>query len=160
MVGFDSEAGPGIVRAVTEAGKSGKIIVTSNEAGRDFLNSIKDGTVKMINMEKYETMDFFAVLYLYTFHNDIIRNLGMDQWLQNPLPAIGDSGLIFVTKDNVDTILAATDPTRPRRRRPGWTFRSAMRAGATRSMSGSATPRTCRCSSSGSIRASNRRARR
>ena len=52
----------------------------------------------MINMEKYETMDFFAVSYLYTFHNDIIRNLGMDQWLQNPLPAIGDSGLIFVTK--------------------------------------------------------------
>jgi len=108
MVGFDSEAGPGIVRAVTEAGKSGKIIITSNEAGRDFLNSIKDGTVKMINMEKYETMDFFAVSYLYTFHNDIIRNLGMDQWLQNPLPAIGDSGLIFVTADNVDTILAAT----------------------------------------------------
>jgi len=110
MVGFDSEAGPGIVRAVTEAGKSGQIIVTSNEAGRDFMNSIKDGTVKMINMEKYETMDFFAVLYLYTFHNDIIRNLGMDQWLQNPLPAVGDSGLIFVTKENVDTILAATDP--------------------------------------------------
>jgi ribose transport system substrate-binding protein len=108
MVGFDSEAGPGIVRAVTEAGKSGQIIVTSNEAGRDFLNSIKDGTVKMINMEKYETMDFFAVSYLYTFHNDIIRNLNMDHWLQNPLPAIGDSGLIFVTKNNVDTILAAT----------------------------------------------------
>ena len=162
MVGFDSEAGPGIVRAVTEAGKAGKIIVTSNEAGRDFLNSIKDGTVKMINMEKYETMDFFAVLYLYTFHNDIIRNLGMDQWLQNPLPAIGDSGLIFVTKDNVDTILAATDPgsRRQQRRRRAWTFRSAMRAGATRNMSGSATPRTCRSSSSGSIRASNRRARR
>jgi len=110
MVGFDSEAGPGIVRAVTESGKAGKIIVTSNEAGRDFMNSIKDGTVKMINMEKYETMDFFAISYLYTFKNDIIRNLGMDQWLQNPLPAIGDSGLIFVTKDNVDTILAATDP--------------------------------------------------
>ena len=61
MVGFDSEAGPGIVRAVTEAGVAGKIIITSNEAGRDFLNSVKDGTVKMINMEKYETMDFFAV---------------------------------------------------------------------------------------------------
>ena len=108
MVGFDSEAGPGIVRAVTEAGKAGQIIVTSNEAGRDFLNTIKDGTVKMINMEKYETMDFFAVFYLYTFHNDIIRNLNMDHWVQNPLPAIGDSGLIFVTADNVDTILAAT----------------------------------------------------
>jgi ribose transport system substrate-binding protein len=109
MVGFDSEAGPGIVRAVTEAGKAGKIIVTSNEAGRDFLNSIKDGTVKMINMEKYETMDFFAVFYLYTFHNDIIRNLGMDHWIQNPLPAIGDSGLIFVTNENIDMILKATE---------------------------------------------------
>ncbi len=64
----------------------------------------------MINMEKYETMDYFGVFYLYTFHNDIIRNLNMDPWLQNPLPAKGDSGLIFVTKDNVDTVLAATDP--------------------------------------------------
>jgi ribose transport system substrate-binding protein len=114
MVGFDSEAGPGIVRAVVEAGKAGKIIITSNEAGRDFLDTIKDGTVKMINMEKYETMDFFGVLYLYTFHNDIIRNLNMDHWLQNPLPAIGDSGLIFVTADNLDTILAATDPQSPK----------------------------------------------
>jgi len=34
----------------------------------------------------------------------------MDHWLQNPLPAIGDSGLIFVTEDNVDTILEATAP--------------------------------------------------
>jgi ribose transport system substrate-binding protein len=108
MVGFDSEAGPGIVRAVVEAGRSGQIIVTSNEAGREFLNSIKDGTVKMINMEKYETMDFFAVMYLYVFNNDIIRNLNMDKWLQNPLPVRADSGLIFVTSENVDTILAAT----------------------------------------------------
>ena len=110
MVGFDSEAGPGIVRAVTEAGKAGQIIVTSNEAGRDFLNSIKDGTVKMINMEKYETMDFFAVFYLYTFHNDIIRNLGMDHWLQNPLPAIGDSGPDLRHRATMST------PSSPRRR--------------------------------------------
>jgi hypothetical protein len=33
----------------------------------------------------------------------------MDHWLQNPLPFIGDSGLIFVTSDNVDTILKATE---------------------------------------------------
>lgn len=108
MVGFDSEAGPGIVRAVAEAGVNGKIIVTSNEAGRDFLNNVKDGTVKMINMEKYETMDFFAVMFLYIFNNDIVRNLGMDKWLQNPLPPLADSGLIFITTENVDTILAAT----------------------------------------------------
>jgi ABC-type sugar transport system substrate-binding protein len=108
MVGFDSEAGPGIVRAVDESGR--KIIITSNEAGREFLNTVKDGKVLMVNMEKYETMDFFGVFYLYTFYNDIIRNLNMDKWLQNPLPAKGDSGLIFVTKDNIDVILEATKP--------------------------------------------------
>jgi len=108
MVGFDSEAGPGIVRAVDESGR--KIIITSNEAGREFLNTVKDGKVLMVNMEKYETMDFFGVFYLYTFYNDIIRNLNMDKWLQNPLPARGDSGLIFVTKDNVDVVLEATKP--------------------------------------------------
>ncbi len=91
MVGFDSEAGPGIVRAIDESGRAGKIIVTSNEAGREFMNSIKDGKVKMINMEKYETMDFFAVTYLYTFHNDIIRNL--EHGSLAPEPAAGHRGL-------------------------------------------------------------------
>ncbi|MEQ1769882.1 MAG: substrate-binding domain-containing protein [Devosia sp.] len=107
MVGFDSEAGPGIVRAVTEAGKQGKIIITSNEAGAEFLQTIKDGTVKMINMEKYETMVYFALLYLYSYNNDLIRTFGLAPTAQNPLPTVTDSGLVFVTADNVDSILAA-----------------------------------------------------
>ncbi len=92
MVGMDSEAGPGIVRAVDEAGKAGQLIVTSNEAGREFMNAIKDGKALMINMEKYETMDFFAVVYLYTFQNDMLRIVGGDPWHLNPLPDPGDSG--------------------------------------------------------------------
>lgn len=108
MVGLDSTAGPGIVRAVAEAGKVGQVIITSNDGGREFLGAIKDGSVSMIAMEKYETMDFFAVLYLYVFHNDLVRNLNMDPWLQNPLPATGDSGLIIITRDNVDAIVEAT----------------------------------------------------
>jgi hypothetical protein len=55
-------------------------------------------------------MDFFAVLMLYAFQNDIIRNLNMDHWLQNPLPDLVDSGLIIVTKDNVDAVLENTKP--------------------------------------------------
>ena len=106
MVGFDLEAGRASC-AQTEAGyQAGKIIITSNEAGRDFLNTIKDGTVKMINMEKYETMDFFGVSYLYTFHNDIIRNLNMDTGCRTRCRRSATPGLIFVTADNVDTILA------------------------------------------------------
>jgi hypothetical protein len=36
--------------------------------------------------------------------------MGMDKWVQNPLPATSDSGLIFVTAENVDTILQGTAP--------------------------------------------------
>lgn len=110
MVGFDSEAGPGIVRAVVEAGKQGQIIVTSNESGREYLENVREGIVKMVNMEKYETMVFYAMLYLYTYGNDMIRNSGMESSVQNPIPAVTDSGLIFVTADNVEAILAATAP--------------------------------------------------
>jgi ABC-type sugar transport system substrate-binding protein len=114
MVGMDSEAGPGIVRAISEAGKTGQVIVTSNEAGREFMNSLKDGSTLMVNMEKYETMDYFAVFYLYSFHNDLVRIVGIDPWTQNPLPPLGDSGLIIVTKDNVEGVLTATDPKAPK----------------------------------------------
>jgi hypothetical protein len=86
-------------------------------------------------MEKYKTMDYFAVLYLSTFKNDIIRNLGMDQWLQNPLPAIGDSGLIFVTAENVNTILAATEPQRGSARQPPSGLLGKARSSASRSTS-------------------------
>jgi ABC-type sugar transport system substrate-binding protein len=110
MVGFDSEAGPGIVRAVVEAGKQGQVIITSNEAGREYLENVREGIVKMVNMEKYETMVFYAMLYLYTYGNDLIRNSGMEQSVQNPIPAVTDSGLIFVTADNAAAILDATAP--------------------------------------------------
>jgi len=104
MVGFDSEAGPGIVRAVAESGR-GNLIVTANEAGKDFFQTIKEGTVKAISMEKYETMDFFAVVLLYAYHNDMIRTFGLDPKIGNPLPSSADSGLFFVTKDNVDQMV-------------------------------------------------------
>lgn len=106
MVGFDSEAGPGIVRAVAESGRS-DLIVTSNEAGAEFLQTIKDGTVKMITMEKYETMVFVALTYLYAYNNDMVRSFGLPPTMQNPLPPLTDSGLVFVTTDNVDAIIAA-----------------------------------------------------
>ncbi len=42
MVGFDSEAGPGIVRAVDESGQAGKIIVTS-QRGRPGVHELDQG---------------------------------------------------------------------------------------------------------------------
>jgi len=106
LVGLDSEAGPGIVTALREANRAGELVVTVNEAGREFLNNITDGTVQMITMEKYDVMNYMALFLLYSFHNDAIRTGGIDPWESNWMPDSIDSGLLLVTSANVAEISA------------------------------------------------------
>ncbi len=73
IFGLDSESPPGIVSALDEAGKAGKLIVTVNEAGLDFYNNIKNGKVQLITIEKYDVMEYMALSLLYMWHNDAIR---------------------------------------------------------------------------------------
>lgn len=106
IVGLDSESPPGIVTALDEAGLSGKLVVTTNEGGAEFLNNIKEGKVQMICMEKYDVMEYLALSMLYAWNNDSIRPAGIDPWKSNWMPDKIDSGLILITKDNVDEVLA------------------------------------------------------
>jgi len=105
MVGLDSEAGPGIITALDEAGRSGELVVTVNEAGREFLNNIKEGKAQLITMEKYDLMNYVALFLLYSFHNDAIRTAGVDPWESNWMPRSIDSGLLLVTEENVDQVM-------------------------------------------------------
>ena len=104
IAGLDSEAGPGIVAALKESQMAGKIIVTCNENGREFLQNLKDGTISMITMERYDVMDYLALQLLYDWHNDSLGVTGLDIWANNWMPHTIDSGLLLVTKDNVDEI--------------------------------------------------------
>lgn len=105
IFGLDSESPPGIVTALDEAGKGGQLIVTVNEAGLDFYNNIKTGKVQLISIEKYDVMEYMALSMLYMWHNDAIRPAGLDPWTNNWMPSKVDSGLILVTKDNVDEVI-------------------------------------------------------
>jgi len=105
MVGLDSEAGPGIIAALDEAGRTGELVVTVNEAGREFLQNIVDGKAQMITMENYDIMNYLALFMLYTWHNDAIRTAGLDPWISNWMPQSVDSGLVLVTGDNVEDVM-------------------------------------------------------
>ncbi|NPV69642.1 MAG: substrate-binding domain-containing protein [Firmicutes bacterium] len=105
IIGLDSEAGPGIIAALDEARVSGKVIVTCNEAGREFLNNIKNGKIQMVTMEKYDVMNYMALFFLYSWHNNSIRIGGIDPWTCNWMPRTIDSGLLIVTPDNVDAVM-------------------------------------------------------
>lgn len=105
LIGLDSEAGPGIVTATNEAQKAGQLILTVNEAGREFLQNVKDGVVTMVTMENYDVMNYLALFMLYTFHNDSIRIAGIDPWQSNWMPRSVDSGLFLVDANNVDQVM-------------------------------------------------------
>jgi len=105
MIGLDSEAGPGIIAALDEAGRSGELVVTVNEAGREFLQNIEDGKAQLITMENYDIMNYLALFMLYTWHNDAIRTAGLDPWVNNWMPQSVDSGLVLVTEDSVDDVM-------------------------------------------------------
>ncbi|MBN1264670.1 MAG: substrate-binding domain-containing protein [Anaerolineales bacterium] len=105
MIGLDSEAGPGIIAALDEAGRSGEMIVTVNEAGREFLENIQLGKVHLITMENYDIMNYLALFLLYTYHNDAIRTAGLDPWINNWMPQSVDSGLVLVTEDTVGDVM-------------------------------------------------------
>lgn len=105
LVGLDSESGPGIVTALNEAGRAGQLVVTTNEAGREFLENVADGNVQMVTMEKYDVMNYMALFMLYSFHNNAISTAGIDPWASNWMPDSIDSGLLLVTSENVEQVM-------------------------------------------------------
>ena len=162
MVGFDSEAGPGH-RARRHRGRQGRPDHRHLERGRPRLPELDQGRHGEDDQHG-EVRDDGLLRRLLPLH---LPQRHHPQPRHGPLaaePAAGDRRLGPDLRHRGQcrhhprgdrSRIAAGDGARP-----GWTCRSAIRAAATRNTSGSATPRTCRCSSSASIRASSRRARR
>jgi ABC-type sugar transport system substrate-binding protein len=110
LIGLDSEAGPGIVAAVNESTNLGTIapnelVITTNEAGREYLENVRSGLLTMVTMENYDIMNYLALSLLYAFRNDAIRIAGIDPWQVNWMPRSIDSGLLLVDSTNVDQVI-------------------------------------------------------
>lgn len=103
IIGLDAESGPGIVAALKETGKAGQLIVTCNEAGVEFLENVKDGTICLVTMERYDVMNYLALTFLYDFHNQVFKVT--NPWENSFIPDSIDSGLLKITQENVDEII-------------------------------------------------------
>jgi ABC-type sugar transport system substrate-binding protein len=104
IAGFDAESGPGIVRALTEAGKIGQVKVTSMEAEPAFFNEVKNGHVAAVIVQKRELFIAYALQLLYDYNNLGLGVEGLPKSAVAPIPAVINTGLAVVTKDNVSTI--------------------------------------------------------
>lgn len=109
IAGFDSESGAGIVRALQEAGKKpGEITVTAMEQTPDFFKTAKDGWTQAIIVQNRELFIYYAVKMLYDYNHNGLKTSGLTASQGGlPIPPTLDTGVLSVTKDNVDRVLTA-----------------------------------------------------
>jgi len=117
LAGFDSESGPGIARAVKEAGKAGKVKVVGNDLNADQIQYLKDGTEQFVLGQKRIFFGYWGVWTLYlhlksTLHfTDKDKQIGVDN-----IPPRIVTGFLRATKEGVDAYKAAFDKwSQPRR---------------------------------------------
>jgi len=103
LAGFDSESGPGMGQAVKEAGKVGKIVVTTVETMEQHLQMLKEGVLTACIGQKRELFTYFGVKALYDYVHSTVRMTADDRragvW---PIPVNYNTGTYTVTRENVD----------------------------------------------------------
>ena len=111
LAGFDSESGAGIVTALREAGKNpGDIKVTAMEQTPDFFKTAKEGWVDGIVVQNRELFIYYAVKLLHDFNTNTLKSAGLSAADGGrPIPDTVDTGVLLVSKDNVDKVLTALD---------------------------------------------------
>jgi ribose transport system substrate-binding protein len=109
IAGFDSESGAGIVRALQEGGKQpGDIKVTAMEQTPDFFKTAQDGWTNAIIVQNRELFIYYAIKMLYDYNHNGLHTSGLAGAEGGvPIPPVVDTGVLVVTKDNVDKVLAA-----------------------------------------------------
>jgi len=106
MAGFDSESGPGMGLAVKEAGKAGKIIVTSVETMDQHLHMIREGILTACIGQKRELFTYYGVKVLHDYVHASVKVFSNDPRAGiSPIPVNYNTGTFTVTKENVDVFL-------------------------------------------------------
>jgi len=109
FAGMDSESGAGIIRALQEAGKKpGEVVVTAMEQTPDFFKNAKEGWAEAIIVQNRELFIYYAIKTLHDYNHNGLKTSGLaaaDGGL--PVPPTIDTGVLAVTKDNVDKVLSA-----------------------------------------------------
>jgi ABC-type sugar transport system substrate-binding protein len=104
--GFDSNSGPGIALAVREAGKTGKVKITAVDWEPEHLQLVKDGVIHMLAGQKRELFTWYGAQFLYDMVHQTNKLATNDRaaGITN-IPSLINTGLLRITKENVDQFL-------------------------------------------------------
>ncbi|RIV18240.1 sugar ABC transporter substrate-binding protein [Fibrisoma montanum] len=106
LCGFDSNSGPGMALAVREAGKAGKVKITTVDWEPEHLQLVRDGVIQMLAGQKRELFTWYGAQFLYDMVHQTNKLSANDAkaGLTN-VPYEINTGLIRITKDNVNEFL-------------------------------------------------------
>ena len=106
VCGFDSNSGPGIALAVKEAGKAGKVKITTVDWEPEHLALVKDGTIQMLAGQKRELFTWYGAQFLYDMVHQTNRLSANDRKAgMTNIPAQINTGLIRIDATNVDQFI-------------------------------------------------------
>ena len=104
--GFDSNSGPGIAMAIKEAGKAGKIKVTTVDWEPEHLQLVKDDVISMLVGQKRELFTWYGAQFLYDMvHHTNPIALSDSRAGITSVPYRINTGLLKITRDNVDEFI-------------------------------------------------------
>ena len=106
VAGFDAMSGPGIGLAIKEAGKAGEIKVTTVDIEPEHLALVEEGVIDTLIGQKRELFTYYAAQLLYDYVHEA-NSLSSDDVAAGitSIPALVDTGLVIVTKENVDKFI-------------------------------------------------------
>lgn len=104
--GFDSNSGPGIALAVREAGKIGKVKITTVDWEPEHLQLVKDGVIHMLAGQKRELFTWYGAQFLYDMVHQTNRLAENDRQAGiTNIPYTINTGLLKITKGNVEQFI-------------------------------------------------------
>lgn len=106
VCGFDSNSGPGMALAVKEAGKAGKVKITTVDWEPEHLQLVQDGVIQMLAGQKRELFTWYGAQFLFDMVHSTNKLSANDAQIGiTNVPHTINTGLIKITKENVGQFL-------------------------------------------------------
>jgi ABC-type sugar transport system substrate-binding protein len=106
ICGFDSNSGPGMALAVREAGKAGKIKITTVDWEPEHLQLVRDNVIHMLAGQKRELFTWYGAQFLYDMvhHTNPLAENDAKAGITS-VPYHINTGLLKITKENVNEFI-------------------------------------------------------
>jgi ABC-type sugar transport system substrate-binding protein len=107
IAGVDASSGQGIVQGLREGGQLGKVKVVTIQGADELFSLLKTGEVSTVLVQQRAMFTYWGLQMLYWYNHTAVTVSGFPRTVVAPVPPRVITGLLTVTKDNVDSMLAS-----------------------------------------------------